>query len=68
MCRTKIRKKREKMGNIQREIQTKLAKGLLDLIVSARAILGISLEIQKLEKIWNAPRAVETRKSKEQLR
>ena len=45
MCRTKIRKKREKMGNIQREIQTKLAKGLLDLIVSARAILGISLEI-----------------------
>ena len=33
MCRTKIQRKREEMGNIQREIQTKLAKGLLDLIV-----------------------------------
>jgi PadR family transcriptional regulator PadR len=33
MCRTKIQEKSEKMGNIQREIQTKLAKGLLDLIV-----------------------------------
>jgi PadR family transcriptional regulator PadR len=33
ICRTKIQRKRKEMGNIQREIQTKLAKGLLDLIV-----------------------------------
>ena len=33
MRRTKIQEKRKKMGNIQREIQTKLAKSLLDLIV-----------------------------------
>ena len=33
ICRTKIQRKRREMGNIQREIQTKLAKGLLDLIV-----------------------------------
>jgi PadR family transcriptional regulator PadR len=32
-CTTKIQRKRKEMGNIQREIQTKLAKGLLDLIV-----------------------------------
>jgi PadR family transcriptional regulator PadR len=32
-CTTKIQRKRNEMGNIQREIQTKLAKGLLDLIV-----------------------------------
>jgi PadR family transcriptional regulator PadR len=32
-CRTQIQRKNEKMGNIQREVQTKLAKGLLDLIV-----------------------------------
>ena len=32
-CRTKIQRKNKKMGTIQREIQTKLAKGLLDLIV-----------------------------------
>jgi PadR family transcriptional regulator PadR len=33
MCRTNIQRKNEEMGSIQREVQTKLAKGLLDLIV-----------------------------------